>query len=180
MELRISAPMVSKAEIAGSGSIRFTTDAKIDDSLDAVISGSGNIQMGGLTCNNLKSEVSGSGNIQMKSVSCKNLETKISGSGDLSVNNVKADNVEANITGSGKIKLTGNAVSANYQIIGSGNIHADNLMTKGVKAEIIGSGDIFCYAIETLNANHSGSGDVHYKGNPQISTNKKNWLHHIQ
>ncbi|MCE2617474.1 head GIN domain-containing protein [Phocaeicola oris] len=160
MELRISAPMISKAEVTGSGSMYFTADTEIHGSLDLGVTGSGDIQMEGLTC--------------------KNLETEVTGSGNISVNNLKADDVNANVTGSGDITLAGNIFSANYQVTGSGDIHADNLMAKEVNAEVTGSGDISCYAIETLKANRSGSGDIHYKGNPQISTNKNNWLHHIQ
>lgn len=160
MELRVSAPMVSKAEVTGSGSMRFIADADIP---------------GPLVLN-----VTGSGDIQMKSLICKKLNTEVTGSGDISVNNIKADNVEAEVTGSGDITLTGNTASADYDVTGSGDIHANNLMAKEVRAEITGSGDISCYAIETLNADRSGSGEIHYKGNPRINANKNNWLHQIQ
>ena len=160
MELRVSAPMVSKAEVTGSGSMHFIDDANIPGSLALNVTGSGDIQMKGLICNKLDAEVTGSG--------------------DISVNNVKVDDVEAEVTGSGDIMLTGNTASADYKITGSGDIHANNLMAKEVKAEVTGSGDISCYAVETLNANRSGSGEIHYKGNPQINTSKNNWLHQIQ
>ena len=62
---------------------------------------------------------------------------------------------------------------AEYHIAGSGDINATELKVDNVNARISGSGSIRCYATENLTGGVSGSGNVAYKGNPQINFSKR-------
>jgi hypothetical protein len=46
---------------------------------------------------------------------------------------------------------------------------ADNIESDDVTVEISGSGSTNVFAKKTLNARISGSGDVYYKGTPEIT-----------
>ena len=78
-----------------------------------------------------------------------------------------------NISGSGNVLLDGKSTEAEYRIAGSGDINATELKVDNVNARISGSGSIRCYATENLTGGVSGSGNVAYKGNPQINFSKR-------
>ena len=67
----------------------------------------------------------------------------------------------------------GKCTEAEYHIAGSGDINATELKVENVNARISGSGSIRCYATENLTGGVSGSGNVAYKGNPQINFSKR-------
>jgi hypothetical protein len=49
----------------------------------------------------------------------------------------------------------------------------DNSISKNVTVLFLGTGDLKLWATNTLILNHSGIGDVSYKGDPEIESNKK-------
>ena len=78
------------------------------------------------------------------------IEGKINGSGNISVNNCEVTTLTADINGSGTFKST--------------STEADNVFTY-----ISGSGDIYVHVNEFLKVRSSGSGDVWYSGDPDIT-----------
>ncbi|MBI3133461.1 MAG: DUF2807 domain-containing protein [Bacteroidetes bacterium] len=119
-----------------------------------------------------KLEISGSGDIISKTnFIASDLEMNISGSGNITLDSLQTTNYAINISGSGNVKLAGaqTATSQITHISGSGDINTLNLPTSNCDIHISGSGKAQVWAISTLKADISGSGDVIYKGNPVIT-----------
>ena len=121
----------------------------------------------------MKVSIAGSGDINTGTITCNNLKTSVAGSGDMNIKKITASNVEASIAGSGTIVLSGTSQEASYSISGSGDLFADGLEAKRVNSSIAGSGDIKCFATDFLKVRTSGSGSVGYKGNPELDIPKK-------
>lgn len=110
--------------------------------------------------------LSGSGDIVGKTVlRASRFEAGMSGSGDVTLE-IEADQVDANLSGSGDMVLSGNARDLEVRISGSGDIKAYDLEADNVEAIVSGSADIQVTANQSLTARVSGSGDIHYRGNP--------------
>jgi hypothetical protein len=121
----------------------------------------------------LKLDISGSGDIVSKNnFIAPNLEINISGSGNITMDSLQTNNYEMNISGSGNIKLAGTQIASTQKtkISGSGDINTLNLPTNDCTITISGSGKAQVWAINKLNSDISGSGDVIYKGNPIVTS----------
>jgi len=111
--------------------------------------------------------LSGSGDILgKKTISATNFSTRMSGSGDITLD-VESKTVKASMSGSGDINLSGTTELFDVQISGSGDVKAYDLIADTVDASISGSADIRVTAKEMLKARVSGSGDIHYRGDPK-------------
>lgn len=91
--------------------------------------------------------------------------TSISGSGDVLLN-VATEKLKIALSGSGDVNLSGSTNQLEIHVSGSGDIRAYELVANSVETIISGSADIQVTANESLVARVSGSGDVHYRGNP--------------
>lgn len=111
----------------------------------------------------------------MENIECTDAKASLSGSGDLTLKGLQAGAVSATIAGSGDIRLDGRADKATFSVAGSGDIHADKLEARRVSASVAGSGDIKCLATVFLKVRTSGSGEVGYKGNPELDVPKKGY-----
>ena len=113
----------------------------------------------------------GSGDIigQSKITDSSTLKLGVSGSADIKMD-VDAPGVDAQINGSGDIDLKGETKAFNGEIHGSGNVRAMDLKSEDATIRIYGSGDADLFASMKLDVHVGGSGDVRYKGNPQVSS----------
>ncbi len=153
LKIQVSGPALEKVSITGSGDLTFVN---------------------GMNSNgNLALSVTGSGDIEGKGVSVNELKTSVTGSGDIKIRDIQSNSVSASVTGSGDILLTGTTSEATYRVSGSGDIKAADLVTQRADAQISGSGDIKCHVTEYLKGRVSGSGDIGYKGNPEIDFPRK-------
>lgn len=152
VEVRVSAPAMETMEVSGSGDIHIPK---------------------GITTSKIQFNVRGSGDINGKNINCEDLNVSVNGSGDINLSNIKATTTNVKVSGSGDIKLSGTSVNANYSVSGSGDISASGLKADYVQANVSGSGDVTCHAVKTLKGGVRGSGDVGYKGNPEVSFSKK-------
>ena len=111
--------------------------------------------------------LSGSGDIVgKKTIKTDNFKTSMSGSGDITIE-VETNSIEASMSGSGDITLSGRTSNFDATISGSGDIKAYELEADNVEATVSGSADIKVTANKMLKARVSGSGDIHYRGNPE-------------
>jgi len=111
--------------------------------------------------------LSGSGDIVgKKTIKTTNFNTSMSGSGDITLD-LEASSISASMSGSGDINLSGSTTDFNVTISGSGDIKAYELEADNVDATVSGSADIKVTANQRIKARVSGSGDIHYKGNPE-------------
>ena len=135
--VHISAAMINKVEIEGSGDVNgtnvFSGDAirlGIDGSggidmaydaksIDASISGSGSIRITG-SSTSLTVAVGGSGDIDARELRTVDARADISGSGDISLNATGV--VDASVNGSGDIVIHGSPVDVRRDVDGSGEV----------------------------------------------------------
>lgn len=119
-----------------------------------------------------KVTLSGSGKIYTEEIiRTDNFATKLSGSGDIRLG-LQTKKTYASVTGSGDIRLKGNTQKVQYEVTGSGDLEAVNLKTIEAYASVTGSGDIELAAEKFLKARVTGSGDIHYQGNPEREDKK--------
>ena len=111
--------------------------------------------------------LSGSGDIVgKKTIKTSSFKTSMSGSGDITLD-LDTSSISASMSGSGDINLSGSTTDLDVTISGSGDIKAYELEADNVDATVSGSADIKVTANKRLKARVSGSGDIHYKGNPE-------------
>jgi len=110
---------------------------------------------------------SGSGDITTNGVITNNnqIEMNTSGSGDVKAN-VNAPSIKVTGSGSGDIELSGMTKNFDCSISGSGDIKCSNLKSENAVIHVAGSSDVHVFASVSLKVNVTGSGDVHYSGNP--------------
>ncbi len=110
--------------------------------------------------------LSGSGDIVgKKKIKSADFKASMSGSGDITLQ-VEANTMSASMSGSGDINLSGKTGDFEVNISGSGDIKAYELEAENVDAVVSGSADIKVTVNGMLKARVSGSGDIHYRGNP--------------
>jgi hypothetical protein len=88
------------------------------------------------------------------------------GSGTVHVANLSTDKFTLAVVGSSEIGLTGNVTDADFSLKGSGSIVAPDLVTQNLKLVLHGSGHALVHATGTLDVQLTGSGYVHYVGQP--------------
>ncbi|MDF0717535.1 DUF2807 domain-containing protein [Muricauda sp. 334s03] len=116
--------------------------------------------------------LSGSGDLVGKTtIRADHFSTAMSGSGDVTLT-VEADELDASLSGSGDINLSGRATDFTVSVSGSGDVKAYDLEADFVKATVSGSADIKVTANQSIEARVSGSGDIHYRGNPKKINSK--------
>jgi hypothetical protein len=111
--------------------------------------------------------LSGSGNVYFKEgITANTLHLGVTGSGNLT-GKLTAKSLESVVTGSGDLTISGNADDSKIKVTGSGKFSARNLTTTNTQAHVTGSGDANVNAANSLEASVTGSGGVHYGGNPK-------------
>lgn len=117
-------------------------------------------------------EISGSGDISMMSLNetlnAPSISFEINGSGDVDVN-VDTEQLDAEISGSGDIDVSGTATEQNIEISGSGDFRG--FECQGVRGDVVVSGSGYCEiaVTERLVVKISGSGEVVYDHDPELS-----------
>ncbi|MBQ8673466.1 MAG: DUF2807 domain-containing protein [Bacteroides sp.] len=179
LTIQVSSEKINAITLAGSGDISLKSSLKTD-CLKLTLAGSGDIETGRIDCSgDVEIDLAGSGNVDSRNIRCSGLKASVAGSGEVEMKQVDAEGVAISVAGSGEVSVSGRADKANYRVAGSGDLNADALEVKHVSASVAGSGDVRCHATETLNAAVSGSGDIGYKGNPQIENRPKKGLYRL-
>ena len=115
---------------------------------EVVTSGTSNITVGGLLQNpdKISFKTSGVGNIEGE---------------------VNAPAISVSISGAGTVKLHGHTKDFDCELSGVGHADCGNLESENTTVRVSGVGDAHVFASVHLNATVSGTGSVHYRGNPQ-------------
>lgn len=179
LQVRISSEGLNGVALSGSGSFLLPGELNTGD-LKLSVTGSGDLKVNRVVCTDLKTAVTGSGNLSGTDLVCGSAKGSITGSGDVEFSHLLASGeVKVEVTGSGTFKINGGkAQQADYGITGSGDILAAGLEASRVDTHISGSGDIECHAVDFLKVRVSGSGDVGYKGDPELDVPKRH-LHKL-
>ncbi len=96
---------------------------------------------------------------------------KANGSSHVELDFVDASIVDVRATGHSEVYLTGKTTKLDADLTGSSNLVAGNLQTKNTQVSLSGHSTAQVKTDSTLNVNASGSSDVRYTGNPQITKN---------
>jgi hypothetical protein len=156
--------------------IRYTGNDNASDAIASVKNGTLNID--GSPDNEINvtlpvlNEIDIDGNGSVTGVSTFNaddLKLKIGGDGKI-VLDVIVKKIFADISGVGKMTLSGSAEDATLTIPGSGKIDAMGMKTNRASVNISGVGKCLVDAVDELNSNVSGSGNVYYKSLPKSRT----------
>lgn len=136
--VRVTMPVLTSIEAAGSGSITADTLTGEDASID--IAGSGDVRLSGVATRKLTVGIAGSGEVEA-SGTADAIEAGIAGSGSLSAPSLTARTAEIDIAGSGSVAM---AVTGTAEIgmLGSGDV----TLTGGATCTTskMGSGDVNC------------------------------------
>ncbi len=115
-----------------------------------------------------KIRLAGAGEVHLKGeVNSKNMKISLSGSGDIVADSLYCERFDMSVTGSGTAKLTGASNESEFNVTGSGEIKGYNFSVQDLNSKITGSGDVQITVGKSLKASVTGSGDLHYRGNPE-------------
>ena len=124
--------------------------------------------------------MSGSGDVRGKTKLVSDyMEVVMSGSGDMELE-IESDEMDVTLSGSGDMGLEGSCGKLQVRVSGSGDVNAYGLSAREVEAVVSGSADIEVTATEFIKARVSGSGDIHYRGNPEKIDSKTSGSGSIQ
>lgn len=158
-----------KCYLGGSGDIDVKGSVYAMNS-ELQLDGSGDVKVNTLISPQSKVTVSGSGDLVLKNIKGNQIISALNGSGDLKLYNIECEDLYAELNGSGDLKLHGRAVNGVYKLNNSGSIDAYDVQAQNVSASTNGSGSISCNAIQSLKSDIKGSGEINYKGNPQVQS----------
>ena len=136
--ITVTAPLLSEASLAGSGS--FTADNMTGEKVTLDSAGSGSLSVGAVTAKSLESNLAGSGDVLLGG-KVDRAEYSIAGSGNIDAVKMASTDAEVSIAGSGNVKLTATG-KVDASIAGSGSID----VAGGAKctSSTMGSGKISC------------------------------------
>lgn len=157
-------------ECVNNGSGTMSVDTVYSDNFHLANSGSGLVEVSRIYAGEARFVQSGSGIIDTGEIlGSETVSIKHSSSGN--VRTAVSDGLEVNaiLSGSGRIDLSGEALEVDYTLNSSGRIDALNLVASDAITANSGSGKIFVWATDFLAATIHGSGDIIYRGDPQIS-----------
>lgn len=149
IEYELVLPALSSITVAGSADVDGDLTPDGED-VTVAVTGSGTVELGGATADAVT--------------------VSISGSGDVRLDDVAARSVDVEIRGSGTASLEGTTDELAVRIPGSGDVAGADLVARDATVEIRGSGTVTVHATGTLDARISGSGDVRYLGDPEVTS----------
>lgn len=103
----------------------------------------------------------------------ENLSLELNGSGNVTFDDITVfQTLTTVINGSGNLYLSGSDTTNihNIEVNGSGNIEAYKALTNETRVRVNGSGNSFVYCLDKLGVQIYGSGNVSYKGTPDINS----------
>lgn len=136
--IRVTAPSLTGAEVAGSGDMKIDRIAGGD--FTGEIAGSGEIELASLTARRASFAIAGSGGVTATG-SAEDADFEVAGSGDVRASGLQVKRAKVSIAGSGNVE-TRAVETASIDIMGSGNV----VVTGGAKCSVnkMGSGDVRC------------------------------------
>ena len=171
--IRVSSEDINAISLAGSGSIDLANGVKTNK-MNISLAGSGDVMGKNIFCQeDLRIALSGSGDVSMQQLACNQFDVSLAGSGDVLMKDVNVHTAKVSLAGSGCVEMYGKTDKSHFELAGSGEILAAGFEAKEVNVSIAGSGDVECHATDHLKVSISGSGEVGYKGNPQLDLPKR-------
>ena len=138
---------------------------------EMIIDGSGDVFIDQYAVSKLRLRSRGSGDfvVSQPMTISNQLDLDVEGSGDISIPSLDCQNLEMDVEGSGDIMVSGNSQDAVYYVDGSGDIFSFDMIAVTGTATNRGSGDIELTIMNQLDATITASGNILYKGTPNIT-----------
>lgn len=138
--------------------------------LDSIaISSSGDIQAPDLTAERFSIVVASSGDLIMGDLETDMLDVKISSSGTVTIGELTADAIDVDLSSSGDMNIAGGTVDTQeITINSSGRYTAEGLTSDRAEVRLNSSGSARIWVREQLTARLSSSGDLTYRGTPEV------------
>ncbi len=141
----------------------------VRDLTEITLSGPGRVEAGPLRSATLAVVASGSGSVALAQLTGEGVTIRASGSGAVAVADLAASTLEVSLSGSGGVTVAGQTARQTISLTGSGRYNAAQLASQDAQARITGSGSATVHVETTLAVQTTGSGSVHYTGNPQVT-----------
>ncbi len=111
--------------------------------------------------------LSGSGNfVGNKTLKTNDIDIRVSGAKNIELA-IEAADILVETSGSSNIDLTGSSENLRVRSSGSSNVKAYGLEVDDATLELSGSSDVELTVNKSLTSRVSGSGNIHYRGNPE-------------
>ena len=117
----------------------------------------------------------GAGELDVKGVDGEALAVQIAGRAICEIQAVAVDEMSVQIAGAAECRVAGRAARQQLEIAGAGMYRGFGLVTASSSVEVAGAADVEVNAAETLDVDLSGSGNVHYLGDPALHENVAGW-----
>ncbi|WP_262693094.1 head GIN domain-containing protein [Kordiimonas aquimaris] len=111
--------------------------------------------------------VYGSGDFTITGLSGGNFKTSVHGAGDVELIDATVDDLSIDIKGSGDVEASGTCNSLDVEVKGSGDVSARKMECATGDVGIMGSGDVAVHLKEKADVGIMGSGDVDVWGKPE-------------
>ena len=112
----------------------------------------------------LESIVMSTGGINCAEFEGDRLRVELRGAGSARFDEIRAKELSVRLDGAGGISVAGSVPEQNFEIDGSGSVDAGDLAGQDVTVRIAGRGGATLWAIATLKADITGTGNVNYRG----------------
>ena len=133
------------------------------------LNGSGRlVGMNTISGDELKLAINGSGDASLKT-RVPRVWVRASGSGDANLH-LDCEEIWVESSGSGRVRLSGKAARQSILLAGSGDYLAAGLINDDASIRIAGSSDARLWTKRLLEARLFGSGNLYYKGKPQLNS----------
>lgn len=138
LTIRVTAPSLTGAEIAGSGDMSVSPFRS--PRFRGAIAGSGNLDLGGVQAETAAFSIAGSGSVRALGTA-RQASLSIAGSGDADLAGFRSEDADISIAGSGDARILATRAAA-VSIMGSGNV----AVTGGARCRVskMGSGAVSC------------------------------------
>jgi hypothetical protein len=177
LQVRIMLPELRELRVGGSGDVYVKsfvlTDSGRGESPLISVEGSGDLKLFAIEGPSVEFRAKGSGLLRAMEVNIEDIKAVVAGSGDLFVKTLQARSGEFVITGSGDITVTesGFVEDLEVSVVGSGDARLESIDCDFAEVNIVGSGDAVIGEVKTqLNASVLGSGDIRYRGDPEVES----------
>ncbi len=153
----VTSPTLSKVDICGEGDLDIDHKATLAD-LHISISGTGDVDIENLVCNNLTTTITGAGDISIDTLHCQTIGSNLNGAGDMKIDKAKCE---------GDVLLALN---------GAGDLNVD-VKCANLKIAMSGAGDAkIDVKCKTITANALGTGQLKIKGHAEVINKEESGL----
>jgi hypothetical protein len=112
---------------------------------------------------------SGAGSFDIDTLETDRLTITLSGAGDIGIDSLSATDLEIRASGAGNIQAAGAVETQKIDLSGLGSYNAPDLESQTGSVRISGAGSAVVWALDTLDVEISGAGNVEYYGSPTVT-----------